>query len=265
MNTLRSLFAGAVTLGCLAFIPADCRAAADSAIAPAPTTASVTNAPAPKAQARTRKLEEDELLHLLTATLNEKLAENGATWELRLTRPWAAVVVPDAPLAAEIIEPAPNRITSACILRFELRADKKLLGSWQVAVQARLWREVLVARASLQRGQLLRDTDFNHERRDLLTVRQPLVELPAQNVDYELAESVPIGSPLTARAIRLKPVIARGQLADAVIRDGAMMISVKVEVLEEGAPGQIVRVRNPQSRRELRGKVLDEQTVAIPL
>jgi flagella basal body P-ring formation protein FlgA len=54
-------------------------------------------------------------------------------------------------------------------------------------------------------------------------------------------------------------------MADAIIRDGAMIISLKVEVLEEGVPGQFVRVRNPQSHRELRGKVLDEQTVAIAL
>jgi flagella basal body P-ring formation protein FlgA len=65
--------------------------------------------------------------------------------------------------------------------------------------------------------------------------------------------------------MRLKPVLSRGQLADAIIRDGAMIISLKVEVLEEGVPGQVVRVRNPQSRRELRGKVLDEQTIAIAL
>jgi flagella basal body P-ring formation protein FlgA len=44
-----------------------------------------------------------------------------------------------------------------------------------------------------------------------------------------------------------------------------MMITLKVEVLEEGVTGQMVRVRNLQSRRELRGKVEDEQTIAIPL
>ena len=65
--------------------------------------------------------------------------------------------------------------------------------------------------------------------------------------------------------MRLRPVVARGQTADAVVRDGAMLISLKVEVLEEGAPGQMVRVRNPQSRRELRGKVQDEKTIAITL
>ena len=64
---------------------------------------------------------------------------------------------------------------------------------------------------------------------------------------------------------RLRPVVTRGQTADAVVRDGAMVISLKVEVLEEGVPGQMVRVRNPQSRRELRGKVQDERTIAITL
>ena len=111
----------------------------------------------------------------------------------------------------------------------------------------------------------LREEDFARERRDLLTLRATFAELPAQAASYELGETIPVGAPLTARAIRLKPVLARGQLADAIIREGAMIISLKVEVLEEGVPGQIIRVRNPQSRRELRGKVLDEQTIAIAL
>jgi flagella basal body P-ring formation protein FlgA len=38
---------------------------------------------------------------------------------------------------------------------------------------------------------------------------------------------------------------------------------VKAEALEDGVPGQIVRVRNLQSRREFKGKVQDEQTVLV--
>ena len=42
-----------------------------------------------------------------------------------------------------------------------------------------------------------------------------------------------------------------------------MTISLKVEVLEEGAVGQSVRVRNPVSKREFRGKVQNEQTILV--
>jgi flagella basal body P-ring formation protein FlgA len=262
MKSCHAILIPTLVAACFAASPAVCRAANDPA-AGGPRTVAVTNAanvPAP-----TRHLEEDEVGSLLTAALNLHRSEEGAEWELRLTRPWTPVNVPDGALTAEIVEPALNRITSNCILRFELRAGQKTIGSWQVPVQARLWRQIPVAHVALRRGQLLREADFFRERRDLLALRDPLAELPSQAAAYELAEPVSAGAPLTARAIRLKPVISRGQLADAIIRDGTMTISLKVEVLEEAVPGQVVRVRNPQSRRELRGKVLDEQTIAIPL
>jgi flagella basal body P-ring formation protein FlgA len=262
MNSLEAVLVHSLAAACFAAAPALCRAANDP-VAAAPPALAVTNAanlPHPA-----RRLEEDELRGLLTTALNQRRGEDATEWELHLTRPWTPVNVPDEPLTVEVLEPSLNRITSSCILRFELRAGQKTIGSWQAPVQARLWREVLVARAPLQRGQPLREADFARERRDLLTLRAQSAEFPAQPFAYELAETVPAGAPLTARAIRLKPVLARGQTADAIIRDGAMIISLKVEVLEEGVPGQVVRVRNPQSRRELRGKVLDEQTIAIAL
>jgi flagellar basal body P-ring formation protein FlgA len=244
----------------LALAPASLWAADETVlppVRPAETNAAVSHPP--------RRLEEAELANRLTAALNKRCGDNGAEWELRFTRPWTAVTVPDEPLTVEVLEPALNRITTTCILRFELRAGERVIGSWQAPVQARLWREVLVARAALQRGQLLSETDFAHERRDVLAQREPLSELPADAAAYQLAESVPLGAPLTARAVRLRPVLVRGQTAQAIVREGAMTIALKVEVLEEGAPGQLVRVRNLQSRRELRGKVLDEKTIAITL
>ena len=49
------------------------------------------------------------------------------------------------------------------------------------------------------------------------------------------------------------------------MQDGALNIMMKVEVLEDGAPGQIVEVRNPASMRSLSGKVVNDQTVEISL
>jgi flagella basal body P-ring formation protein FlgA len=132
-------------------------------------------------------------------------------------------------------------------------------------VYARLWRKVVIAETALQRGQLLNDAPLILERRDVLTLRDPLYELPSALANYEMIESLPAGAPLTLRAFRLKPVVFRGKTVDAVMRDNSMTILLKVEVLEEGVPGQFVRVRNLQSRRELRGKVQDERTIAISL
>jgi len=57
----------------------------------------------------------------------------------------------------------------------------------------------------------------------------------------------------------------RGDLVVAKIEEGPLIISLKVEVLEEGAYGQAIRVRNPLTRKELRGKVQNEHTILLAL
>ena len=229
--------------------------------APVVTNASVAAAPQP----RVRKLEEAEVRELLVQALKREREDGQGDWELTFTRPWTPLTIADGTLKVEVLEPALDRITSTSIFRFEIHNGSNVLGSWQVPARVRLLREVLLSHANLQRGESLSSADLSHERRDVLTMRQPLTDLPSDPGAYELTEPVPVGAPLTAHAVRLKPVVVRGQLADAKVHDGAMVISLKVEVLEEGVPGQIVRVRNPQSRRELRGRVQDERTITITL
>ena len=60
-------------------------------------------------------------------------------------------------------------------------------------------------------------------------------------------------------------MVFRGHLLDAIVQEGGLVISVKVEALENGAPGQTVRVRNLNSKREFRGKVQNEETVIVGL
>jgi flagellar basal body P-ring formation protein FlgA len=212
-----------------------------------------------------RLLKDEELRTLLTDYLNRRHGATGAEWELSFTRDWAPVPVPDVPLRLEILEPSLDRISSSALLRFEIRAGRQIVGTWQMSVQAHCWREVVVAESKLQRGDPLREAPLARMRRDLLTLREPLLELPANPDFYEIAETVPSGNPLTARAFRLRPVVHRGQTVNAIMCDNALTISLKVEVMEDGAPGQLVRVRNLQSRRELRGKVQDERTISILL
>jgi flagella basal body P-ring formation protein FlgA len=81
----------------------------------------------------------------------------------------------------------------------------------------------------------------------------------------ELTENIQEGAHLLSRSVKIRPSIRRGELVEAILQDGALSVSLRVEVLEDGLPGQLVRIRNPQSKRELRGKVQNEQTILIAL
>jgi flagella basal body P-ring formation protein FlgA len=218
-----------------------------------------------KTARHTRPLAEAELKDLLTSALQSQEARAKGTLELRLGRPWATIPVPDEPLSVRVLELPVAGLTPNFIVRFELRTSREGLGTFQMPLQARVWREVWVARSPQPRGRLLCETDLATERRDMLLLRDAFVGADLTNPALELAENLSSGSPLLVRSVRTRPVVRRGKVLEAVVQDGLMMITVKAEALEDGLPGQLIRVRNTKSRREFYAKVQNEQTVIVPL
>lgn len=214
---------------------------------------------------RSRMLDETEMRTMLSSTLqNEQVRERGEL-ELRFMRPFVPVQVPDETLVMRVLDLPNAGITPNFIARCEVKAGEELVGIWQINVTAKIWREIYVARSALLRGQSLQGADIGLEKRDALAFKDGLAALPADIANLDLAENLSSGAILTARAIKQRPVIVRGKTLDALVQDGALQIVVKVEALEDGLPGQFVRVRNLLSRREFRGKVQDEKTVAVAL
>jgi flagellar basal body P-ring formation protein FlgA len=213
---------------------------------------------------RIRDLDEKEVRDLLTAELQRRFSRDRGELELRMSRPWRTLPVADENFELRLVE-APAQGLSPVSLRFQLHAGDEVLGEWFQPVSAKLWADVFVAPTPVRRGAALPDAEITRERRDLLTARDSVLQLPDNAAAWEFAESLNSGQVLTKRSLRLRTVVARGRLIDAVVRSGPMEITAKVEALEDGVPGQVIRVRNTQSRRELRGRVESDNTVLIAL
>ena len=214
---------------------------------------------------RTRTLGESDMLGLLTANLQHDYIKDKGQLDLRLAQPWNPLLLPDEPLKLDVLELPATGVSTGFIIRFTLRTAHETLGTWSANLQAHIWREVWVASSQLQRGQAITADMFARERRDLLVVREPVAELGVNDDALELGESVPTGAPLLARMLKARAVVHRGQHADALVQDGGLSVKTKVEVLEDGAPGQFVHARNSLTHHDLTGKVLDEKTILISL
>ncbi|HUI06943.1 MAG TPA: flagellar basal body P-ring formation chaperone FlgA [Verrucomicrobiae bacterium] len=214
---------------------------------------------------KSRVLGESELKAMLTAALQREHVRELGELELTFVRSWSPITVPDSGLTVKIVELPTLGVTANFIVGFELFAGEKSLGRWQMPLKARVWRDVWVARTPLRHGEPLANADCVRERRDVLTLREPYIAGDADETTLELAEDVPAGMPLLARSVRPRTVVHRGQVVEAILRDGSMAVALKAEVLENGAIGQQVRVRNVQSKREFRGKVESEATISVSL
>jgi flagella basal body P-ring formation protein FlgA len=214
---------------------------------------------------RTRQFTDSEMTELLTATLQREHVKDRGELELRLTRPFPPVLVPDEPLTFKVTDLPATGVSPDFVAHCELWVGKERAGAWQLPAQARVWREIPIAHSALTRGQLLKDADVVMERRDVLAQREAFLNFPTEDGSLELAESIPAGLPVLNRSVHVRPLIRRGRLVEAIYQEGSLSISLKVETLEDGFPGQTVLVRNPKTKRELYGKVQNEQTILIAL
>jgi len=218
-----------------------------------------------KISRRSHAITESEMLDLLTAALQQDQVKDLGELELHLIHPLQSSLVPDEAVTVKVTDLPSTGITPTFFLRCELWNGPEHVSDWQLGLQAKIWRNIPVASMRLTRGDLLKDSPVEMERRDVLAVRDSILNLPAPDSNLELAETVPAGMPVLNRSVRVRPAVLRGKVVDGVYEDGSLSISLKVETLEDGQPGQTIRVRNPKTKRELYGKVKNEQTVLIAL
>ena len=209
-----------------------------------------------------RALGSREVLELLRVELLKSHVFKQGELELESIRPWKTLLVPDGPVELRMVSKI-NYPTSQTSLRFQLMDGGVPFGVFSAPVKMSLWKEAWVATGQITRGNLLPKVQLERQRVNMIMVRQDLWEGNPSDGRYWFRENISPGRLVYSRAVVMKPVVRRGSLAKAVVSIGSVRVSTSVKVLEDGAPGEAVRVQNIRTRKELIGKVLDENTIKI--
>jgi len=214
---------------------------------------------------RSRTLGESEILGMLTAALQHDYIKDKGQLELHLAQPWTPLMLPDEPLNLDITELPTAGVTPGFIVRFTLHTKTETLGEWSANIKASVWREIWVASVQLKHGDPVSAESLSRERRDVLSLHEPVADFAAGDDGLEINESVPAGVPILARMVKARAVVHRGQRAYALVQDGAMSVRTQVDILDDGAPGETVHARNSITHRDLTGTVLNEKTILVSL
>ena len=209
-----------------------------------------------------RALGSREVLELLRVELLKSHVFKQGELELESIRPWKTLLVPDGPVELRMVSKI-NYPTSQTSLRFQLMDGGVPFGVFSAPVKMSLWKEAWVATGQITRGNLLPKVQLERQRVNMIMVRQDLWEGNPSDGRYWFRENISPGRLVYSRAVVMKPVVRRGSLAKAVVSSGLVRVSTSVKVLEDGAPGEAVRVQNIRTRKELIGEVLDENTIKI--
>ena len=165
-------------------------------------------------------------------------------WTLELVRPY----LPPADAIVEVTE-MPTQPASQMMLRLQVHAMNGTTTNQTVFVRVNIWRDAWIAREPLVRESSIEPRLLEVRRVDILRQRD-LVSLDTPTEDLFMTRSLPAGRLLSWRDVARRPLVRKGQMIEVAALDGTLAITMKALALQDGLAGELVRVRNTESRRE---------------
>ncbi|AGB42323.1 flagella basal body P-ring formation protein FlgA [Halobacteroides halobius DSM 5150] len=129
--------------------------------------------------------------------------------------------------------------------------------------QVKLWRKVLVAKKSLERGQIIKPNLFKKQRRLVKSSRQEFVRLDTQLTGLKLKSYLSPGQPLLKWMVEKPPLVRRWKEVTIVAQVGGVKITTIGKALEPGYKGEIIKVRNENTGQTLKGRVVAKRKVKV--
>jgi flagella basal body P-ring formation protein FlgA len=202
----------------------------------------------------------DEVLAELSRALVSHFNLEGEL-QIELLRPWTTPARVAGAWELKVYE-FPSLPSSSMMVRARVFADGSQVSDVTFLLRAQLWRDAWVSRQPLTVGAGFEPSLLETRRVDLLRERDVL---PAAVGDrtYVFARAVPAGRLLTWRDLSRRPLVKKGDLVDVSAADGLLVVTMKAVAMENGAQGDTVTVRNPESRKDFAAMVIDENRVQV--
>ena len=212
---------------------------------------------------KTRLVEAHELLDQLTIALVNATRNLDGDLHLEFLRQPSEIRIPDDTYEFALTRSQAYGIKSRFIIPFSILIDGEFVYQGSAALKAKIFKRVLLSSRRINRGEALNESDFYLAEQDTLTIKGAPLGIETSLVGLESKTTILKDQPILRRYTGKTTVVGRGDLVDAILTKGAISITMKVQILDKGAPGDIVRVRNPKSKKQLKGIVTDESTIQI--
>ena len=149
------------------------------------------------------------------------------------------------------------------VIRLEIKVEGQTLRSMNSTVDTRYYRQVLVAARGLRRGEVAEEAMFDWAERDITDQKSGYYTFFEQLAGTRTRRPMSLGQILTPGHVEKLPLVHRGDEVDLQLKTEHMVISARGQALQDGGDGVTIRVRNLDSGRVVRARVVDHQTVAI--
>lgn len=208
-----------------------------------------------------RRVTPEEIVEAARAAVSERI---GPSDERIVIEPLSQPQEIQLPLGALSLRGAlRGEVTSLAHVVVDASVDGAPQRSVSVTLRVDRFREVPVASRAIRRQALLTGDEIRLESRASGQLPAGAFTRSDETVGKQAVRDIKAGEVLTSRVLQPLPVIQKGDLVTLVVEGKGFRITASGRATEEGRPGQLIRVTNLASRKELYGRVEEGREVRI--
>ncbi len=136
--------------------------------------------------------------------------------------------------------------------------NKVRLSGWVDVFEA-----VVCTARNLKKGEIIEEDDLYLARRNISHLSPNILTDMMKAVGLIVKHNLRKDTPLKEWMLERSPVLDRGDMVTILAEKGNLRVTVSGMVLERGYSGELVRVRNAMSKKEVYARVVDNSTVEV--
>lgn len=167
----------------------------------------------------------------------------------------------DTPL--EVFLPQGSRDSGRTIVGVKCNGPK----GWTVYVQAEVVKsiEVYVSVAPISRGETVSESDVQLQLMDSSKLNFGYITDKSEIIGMVANRNIAADTVITPRMINLPKLVKRGEKVEIIAEIDGVVIRVEGEALEDGAKGDMIRVRNTSSKKVIEAVVIAPGKVKVQI
>ncbi len=159
----------------------------------------------------------------------------------------------------------PDELTASTYTRFSVWDKGERLGDFSMPLKLSHLQGVFFSKIPLQRGAIPSPSSFETKEVDVLKNHANSVPATAKLSGYQIDSNLKPGQPLKWNLLSKTTLIRKGEVVDVFASGNGIFVTMKGLALEDGVRDSMVRIKNINSEKEFRAKVLDESSVKVHL
>jgi len=203
----------------------------------------------------------DEILNKVRKYLFQHIPHNKGNIEVKPTSPIKPVTLPDGDVKIEI-SPLAKSISRGR-LEAKFFVNGKLCDKQRLSVKVYATYNVVVAQRNIPKNTLINQKYLKLEERKLSEADFGAMTEISEVVGKIAKKSIAKSRIITEDMLKSLPLVARDDTITLVVYSKLLRIRTKGIALQEGAHGQIIRIKNLNSERILVGEVIGPRLVRV--